>query len=115
MTTINPQGGKLVTFAGKQYTLRLTFTEIGILQAQYGPTLGGLIGGDLEGGFPNFTMLNDIVMHSLVRGSGLDAEAAADLANEMNTAKNDLAAEVIVASLPGTDEGNGRTKGARRG
>lgn len=86
-------------FANKSYDLRLTMGSIGLLQDKYGNNIAGLLDGT-AGEIPNFSALVTLVSVSLQKGSGLDAETADGLADEMLTKDIGLAERIITAAFP---------------
>lgn len=86
-------------YGGKSYDLRLTMGGIGSLQAQYGNNIAGLLDGT-AGDIPNFNALIALVSLSLQKGSGMDAEAADGLADDMLTKDVGLATRIITAAFP---------------
>lgn len=95
------------TFDGKSYDLRLTMRGIASLQAKFGNNIAGLLD-DTGEAVPDFNALLALVSAALQKGSGMDAEAADDLADEMLTKDQAIFKRVIGAAFPEPKMGNAK-------
>lgn len=110
----DPTGAVEVEHGGKAYCLRLTMRGIARLQAKHGRNLAGLLDGT-AGTFPDMGAVLDIVSEALQKGSAIEADEADDLADELATADPMIVGRIVTAAFPEQTEGNGKTKGAKRG
>lgn len=97
-------------FGGKFYTLRLTMSVLAKLQARHGPDFLAKFNAAEVAKSPPFALMIDMVTLSLVKGMGMPETMAADLADDMITAQNDLPASLLAAAFPDAGEpvGNGQ-------
>jgi hypothetical protein len=109
----DPTGAVEVEFGGKSYSLRLTMRGIARLQAKHGRNLAGLLDGT-AGDVPDMGAVLDLVSEALQKGEGIAAAEADELADELATANPMIIGLIVTAAFP-DPEGNGKTKGAKRG
>lgn len=97
-------------FGGKTYTLRLTMSVLATLQGRYGDDFLSKFNAAELAKKPPFALMVDMVTLSLVKGMKMPEAQAADLADDMITARNDLAASLLAAAFPDTGAavGNGQ-------
>lgn len=105
----DPTGVMEVEFGGKAYSLRLTMRGIARLQVKHGRNLAGMLDGT-AGSFPDMGAVLDIVSEALQKGSGLEAEKADDLADELATADPMIVGRIVSAAFPDATEGNAPKK-----
>ena len=105
----DPTGVVEIEFDDKEYKLRLTMRGIARLQAKHGRNLAGLLDGT-AGSFPDMAAVLDIVSEALQKGSGLKADKADDIADELATADPMIVGRIVTAAFPDAAEGNAPKK-----
>ena len=90
-------------YDGKSYDLRLTMRGIATLQSEYGNNVAGLLDGS-AGDLPDFNALLSLVSIAIQKGSGMDAGAADDLADDLLTKDPEIVGRIISAAFPDEKE-----------
>lgn len=87
------------SIGGKEYALRLTMRGVAKLQAKHGTTIGGLLDSP-SGATPMIEPLLDMVSEALQKGSGIEADRADDLADDLLTSDMSVVERILKAAFP---------------
>jgi len=109
----DPTGALQHEHGGKTYELRLTMRGLAKLQGKHGLNIAGMLDGT-AGDIPNMGAVLDLVSEALQKGSGLSAEQADELADEIATANTAIVGEIIMTAFP-DQAGNGQAKKGKAG
>ncbi|SDW78332.1 hypothetical protein [Roseicitreum antarcticum] len=84
---------------GSTYDLRCTMGVLAKLQGIHGPSVGGLLDGS-AGDLPEFQPMIDMVSLSLQKASGLPADQADEIADDLITEDQGIVERLLTAAFP---------------